>query len=237
MGKAGSVNVRIADIELDTSIQCRAKIDTGTVNEYAQRMSEGDKFPPVDLFESDGRYWIGDGWHRVLAVIETSGESIAAIVHPGGRTAALMHALSANAVHGQRRTNEDKRRCVEIALREFPKSSSRSIADLCGVSDEFVRQRRGEEVPTVGTCVTGKDGKEYPARRKAEQEASQEAGEGTRCEKQEVPGERPRLGPPQDGMDYARLAVMQLEMIRLDDLERREAFTYVRRWIDENETT
>lgn len=57
---------------------------------------------------------------------------------PGGRIDALKAALSANAAHGIRRGNADKRRAVEIALREFPKLSSRMIAELCGVSDKTV---------------------------------------------------------------------------------------------------
>lgn len=48
--------------------------------------------------------------------------------------------------------NADKRRCIEIALAEFPKLSSSAIAEMCGVSDQFVlNNRKVHEVPTVGT--------------------------------------------------------------------------------------
>jgi len=60
----------------------------------------------------------------------------------------------------------DKRRCVEIALREFPAVSSRQIADWCGVSHhtvEATRQALGN-LPNAPT-VTTKDGKQYPAKR------------------------------------------------------------------------
>lgn len=50
----------------------------------------------------------------------------------------LKHALGANAAHGHQRTNADKRRCVEIALREFAGMSNRAIADMCGVSADLV---------------------------------------------------------------------------------------------------
>lgn len=62
--------------------------------------------------------------------------------------------------------NADKRRCVEIALREFPKLSSRAVAKMCGVSDPFVSGMRPDQVLTVSTSErTGQDGKQYPARR------------------------------------------------------------------------
>jgi len=55
-----------------------------------------------------------------------------------------------HAAHGIRRGNADKRRAVEIALREFPKLSSNMIAGMCGVSDTFVGKLRGD-VLTVST--------------------------------------------------------------------------------------
>ena len=83
----------------------------------------------------------------------------------GGRVDALKYALGANAVHGQRRSNADKRRCVEIAVKEFGGLSSRAIAELCGVSNHFVDSIRPVEVGTVPTSRTGADGKQYPATR------------------------------------------------------------------------
>ena len=89
---------------------------------------------------------------------------IACDVRKGTRLDALKFSLGANQSNGLRRTNADKRHCVELALAEFPKLSDRAIAGMCGVSAEFVRQQR-PEVPTVGTSPThtGLDGKEYPA--------------------------------------------------------------------------
>ena len=73
-------------------------------------------------------------------------------------------ALGSNALHGHRRTNADKRRCVEIALREFPGLSSRAIAQTCGVSIDTVCRIRPEQVSESDTSTrTGQDGKQYPA--------------------------------------------------------------------------
>lgn len=84
----------------------------------------------------------------------------------GGRVEALKWALGANAAHGHRRSNADKRRAVEIALREFPKILSNALAKMCGVHDGLVASVRGIQVPESGTStVTGADGKQYPTRR------------------------------------------------------------------------
>lgn len=53
--------------------------------------------------------------------------------------------------------------------------------------------------------------------------------------KQDKRKEGPTLGPPCDGMQFARLAIMDLEQIRGDDAEREEAFAYVKQWIGANE--
>lgn len=43
------------------------------------------------------------------------------------------------------------------------------------------------------------------------------------------------LLPPCDGKQFARMAILDLEQIRRDDTERKEAFAQVRRWLDEAE--
>ena len=224
------MNVDISAIQKDTSIQCRAIIDTATVNDYAERMTEGDKFPPVILYGTKDKCWIGDGWHRIMSWEQIGAVAVPAELRPGGRVEALKHALSANALHGLKRSNADKRRCVEIALKEFADLSSRAIAEMCGVSTDLVIAVRPEQVSDFDTSkVTGRDGKQYPATRtRREKEPEQEEGE-------DEPKERRVLGPPCIGMQYARIAIMNLEQIEADDIEREEAFDHVKRWIDEHE--
>lgn len=219
----------LASIELDNSIQCRASVDTAVVGEYAERMAAGDTFPPIDVYGTKSKCWIGDGWHRTLGAFQCGAESISATLHPGGRVDALKHALGANALHGQRRTNADKRRCVEIALREFPKLSSRAVAKLCGVGYDLVQSLKPQVTESVTSTVTGQDGKQYPARRGAV-EAQERELEMT--EERETP--RKNLGPPSNGMQFARMALMDLEQIREDDVERSAAFDCVLAWISEH---
>ena len=91
---------------------------------------------------------------------------ILADIRPGGRIDALKAALSANSAHGIRRTNQDKRRAVEIALREFGKLSSRQIAELCGVSTDMVIDHRPQLSKSDSSKRMGADGKERPATRR-----------------------------------------------------------------------
>ncbi|MCR4376280.1 MAG: hypothetical protein NUW22_15675 [Acidobacteria bacterium] len=46
---------------------------------------------------------------------------------------------------------------------------------------------------------------------------------------------RIKVGPPSDGLQFARIAIMKLEEIRPNDVQRQQAFDMVRRWIDERQ--
>jgi hypothetical protein len=45
----------------------------------------------------------------------------------------------------------------------------------------------------------------------------------------------PRIGPPSNGLQFARIAIMKLEEIRENDIERQQAFDLVRSWLDGRE--
>jgi len=226
------MKLNLTSIDLDSSIQCRAAIDMGLVNDYAEAMTQAAIFPPVILYGTEDRCWIADGWHRVMASLQIAAIDIDANLHKGGRIDALRAALSANATHGLKRTNADKRRCVEIALREWPKLSDVKIGELCGVNDKTVATYRPA---TLGSSEpekrTGKDGKSYPAHR-----AKQPRPDPCPTPLPLSPSRpTPILGPPREGLRFARSAIMDLEQIRSDDIERAEAFATVKDWIDEHE--
>jgi hypothetical protein len=116
------------------------------------------------------RYYIGDGWHRFHALRELGRAVIPAIVHEGGRREALKCALGANTGFGLRRTNKDKRKAVEVAIREFPRLSSRAVAELCKVSHEMVNALRSQLADSA-SCRVGRDGK---TRHVAERDTSEQ---------------------------------------------------------------
>jgi len=230
------MKLKLKDIRIDRGTQTRVGINEETVADYAEAMTEGAKFPAVVVFMDGSEYYLADGFHRVLAATRNGWREIDADVRAGTREDAIEHSLGANTVHGLRRTNADKRRCVEIALKEFAGMSDRAIAEMCGVSNNFVSEIRKEQMSSDDNSTrTGKDGKTYPASRtvkdvfkEAEQETKEKEDKGDEVSLR-------KAGPPRDGMGFARLAIMDLERIERNDAERKQAFETVKGWIKENE--
>lgn len=157
--------IEISKLQLDVSMQARAAIDTGVVQSYAEHIAQGGTFPPIKVFfdKQEKKYWLADGWHRVLAHQKIGSEQINEDIEPGTRRDAILYALGCNATHGLRRTNADKRRAVEIVLAdpEWSQWSDRVISERCAVSNVFVSAIR-KELLTVNSSTekrTGKDGK------------------------------------------------------------------------------
>lgn len=180
--------IPLAQIDIgDAEIQSRAAISPETADEYAEAFRDGREFPPIVLFEeprpkdSRFRYHIADGWHRILGAFRAGRNRVEAIVRPGTRRDALIFACSANAEHGLKRSNSDKRRAAELMLRdrEWGRRSDSDIAQHCRVSNHLVAavraELRAQAAETGGVQVgefqpetrTGKDGKEYPAARRS----------------------------------------------------------------------
>jgi len=136
-------------ISLDPALQPRTHTSETLVQEYTDEMKAGATFPPVVVYEVAEDYLCADGWHRVLAA-RAAGLEVAAEIRQGTFEDALVCALGANETHGARRTRADKRRAVEIALRDdgLGKRSDREIARICAVSHPFVGVVRAELFPT-----------------------------------------------------------------------------------------
>lgn len=164
----GAIMVAIDAVSPERRTQMRVATDGDQVENLRAAMEAGTALPPIDVFPADGgMYYIADGWHRFLAAVNCELKYIPAIVHNGGLKDALKWALGANATHGLRRSNKDKRHAVEVAVKEFAELSNRAIADICHVSHELVNNVR-PEVADSATCRKGKDGKKYPAKGKTE---------------------------------------------------------------------
>jgi len=157
--------LRVGLLELEGT-QSRASLSKPTVTEYAEAMAAGATFPPVVVFHDTATdsYWVGDGYHRVHAAIQTGRKRITCEVHEGTQRDALLYSVGANATHGLRRTNADKRNAVELLLAdsEWSKASDRWIAEKCGVDHKTVGKRREElstgEFPQLAPRI-GQDGK------------------------------------------------------------------------------
>lgn len=140
------MTIMIDTIE-SAGLQTRVEINEDVVSEYAEVLREGGTFPPIVLYTTDPKsdllaksvYFLADGFHRLEAAKRLGRFEIEAEVREGDRTAALKAALKANAAHGLRRTNADKRHALELAWenrRELfgADPSSRELAAVCAVS-------------------------------------------------------------------------------------------------------
>lgn len=145
-GEREVMRLPISKIRRDGGTQPRAGIDPSIVAEYAEVLAGGGTLPAAEVVYDGQSYWLWDGYHR-LAAAESVGETeYDAYVTSGTRRDAVLKSVGANADHGLRRTNEDKRRAVETLLRdpEWSQWSDREIARQCKVSNQFVSNLRKE---------------------------------------------------------------------------------------------
>lgn len=159
--------LELQSIRLDGGTQCRAKLDDEYIAALSAAWLDGAKIPAVTVYHDGSNYWLADGFHRYHAAQKCEFRDLLCDVVSGTRLDAIKHALGANAAHGLRRTNEDKRRAVEIALKEFPKLSNVEVAKICAVSDKTVAACRPSlvarsEIPNVSTR-TDSLGRQQPA--------------------------------------------------------------------------
>jgi hypothetical protein len=163
--------IAIDKIRTDGGTQAREEIDHDVAGQYADAMAGGAKFPEPVLFHDGKTYWLADGFHRVAAMRANGATHVVCDIRQGDRRAAILFSVGANAKHGLRRTNVDKRRAVMLLLgdEEWVKKSDRWIAEKCGVHHEMVSKLRPELAETASspTARTGQDGKtrKLPVRR------------------------------------------------------------------------
>ena len=148
--KVGPEQVELESIQTNGGTQMRAGLNAETVGEYMQTLKDSNQawpFPPVTLYYDGETYWLGDGFHRVAAARQTGRTgNIPAEIRAGTRRDAVLYAAGANANHGLRRTNADKRQAVETLLRdeEWAAWSDREVARICAVHHEMVGRVRLE---------------------------------------------------------------------------------------------
>jgi len=249
--------LNIDQLRIDGDIQPREELDQDTVSEYADRMKNGDKFPPMLAFHDGSDYWLVDGFHRFAAYARNDTHVVFAEVRNGTKRDAALAAVECNATHGKRRSNADKRRSVMRLLEdaEWGQWSDREIARRCGVSHNFVNTTRSslssddsEESDrtyttkhgTTATMNTSNIGKSSSTDDEYEEvvidEDTGEVIENASVIKTTVKQLKhggPSL-PVSDALTFASIAISQLERIMKDDPKRREAIVSVRDWIDGN---
>lgn len=136
--------IEISSITIDPNLQTRFSLNASAVADYQAAIEAAQSMPGVTIFYDGKRSYLADGFHRLQAYKQAGRDHIPANIHQGSRRDAFLYALSANATHGLRRSPEDKRRAVQMALDdlELNELSDRELAKVCGVSHTFVANVR-----------------------------------------------------------------------------------------------
>ncbi len=150
------MKIAINNLRLDGGTQPRAEVDPFVVDDYAEALHAGIEFPAITAFYDGSLYWLADGFHRVSAAKKAGNTEIEADVKQGTQRDAILFSVGANAAHGLRRTNADKRRAVQRLLtdEEWTKWSDREIARRCSVHHEMVGKLRKEFSLAVSASET-----------------------------------------------------------------------------------
>lgn len=154
-------------ITINQGIQVRVCLSKDTVDDYAERMREGDDFPPIDVFHDGTNYWLANGFHRHAATRQIGRSEIKVRLHRGAKREALLFALKADTNYGLRRTNRDKRRAFELMWEdsEWRKWSHGIKAKTVGVSERTISNWEKEVSPKITETEQKKkfirNGKEY----------------------------------------------------------------------------
>jgi len=141
-------NVPLDSVRINGGTQSRAELSQSTIAEYAEAIRLAVELPPVVMFFDGVHFWLADGFHRFHAHREAGAMEIAAEIRTGTQRDAVLYSVGANASHGLRRSNEDKRKAVETLLAdpEWATWSNNAIAKACAVSDKTVAAYRADHL-------------------------------------------------------------------------------------------
>ena len=127
-------------IRIDGGTQSRIELNQDVVAEYAEAYKAGAQMPPVVIFFDGSSFWLADGYHRFFGATHAGLTEIHEDRYPGTQREAVLYSLGANAKHGLRRSNADKRKAVQTLLTdpEWSTWSDNDIAKRCNVSNHLV---------------------------------------------------------------------------------------------------
>ena len=142
----------IKKIRIDGGTQSRVAISEDTVKDYTEALLDGVEMFPVIVFFDGKQHWLADGFHRYHAHNRAKLKEMDCEIKNGTKRDAKIFSWSANAKHGLRRSNADKRKIVIEALEdvELANKDVRAIAKLCAVSHtQVLRIKKSLQIDKV----------------------------------------------------------------------------------------
>ncbi len=129
---------RLAECE---PVHTRARYDDEIVTIYRDQLLDGDEFPPVTVFRLGAHHLFVDGFHRAAAYRLAGVAQVPVELIEGTREQAIAYALQPHLRPGFPVNMADKRRGMEIALRELPRLTAPTITKLLAVSPSLAASR------------------------------------------------------------------------------------------------
>ena len=148
--------INLLTIRIDGGTQARVQLNQDVVKEYAEKMRDGEQFPPITVFHDGSEYWLADGFHRYFATKANAQTSIEADVKTGTLDDAMLYAFSANGRRGLSMSAEDNRKIIMTMLNhpEWSKWTMAEIAKHVGVSKMTVsRVKAAMETPAEESSI------------------------------------------------------------------------------------
>lgn len=181
------LQLKITQLRTDGGTQIRVNTSQERIDEYAECMEAGARFPAVIAFFDGAHYWLADGFHRLFALLKLGHKTIEVDVRAGTQRDAILYATGpANKTHGMRLTEDDHRARVRALLMdsEWSRWPNERVQQHTGAGEWIVRDVRydimAEQAKVAGKNgepltreVTGKDGKTYKVKVQKPQQPSQ----------------------------------------------------------------
>lgn len=166
--------MKLNQLTIDGGTQSRVKIIQEAVDEYAEALKGGSRFPPVLAYYDGLKYYLTDGFHRYFAHQKAGIRDIEVQIVNGTLRDAILRSFSVNAENGRHRSNEDKRNAVQTMLDDFEWQfwNSTEIAKACRVSAILVDSMRGGVKPDV--VKVRRNGKVFERKAKYEKPKEEE---------------------------------------------------------------
>ena len=137
--------VKTDEIKLDNNFYPRFKQSWVTVQDYAESMRIGAKFPPIVLGKHWGKFYLIDGFHRLKAYEQNGVKYVETeILKIKNKQQIYIEAVKLNAIHGRPFSFQEK---INIAVNlEKMKIAPETITKIIGIGRKKLKQFKVEKI-------------------------------------------------------------------------------------------